>query len=211
MGCRATDRCPPRSLRSRVDRARGREQVVSSAATPTRSMPLTICSPTPSSRGCWAPRTVRRTTPSRSIAERPRAAGSRRSSSGAVRAGDRRSPGADLKTWIGDDGLPASPRLRHPPRAGAERRQARPSGTNNSRHLRAERVRGTRRAERLETGATICIAGRVTASRQLTSCGARGKSGHHRAGRWGNPRRRKPTESGTESKPPPEHLRRFRR
>src|SRR5690349_20471837 len=32
---------------------------------------------------------------------------------------------------------------------------------------------------------------------------ARGKSGHRRAGRWGNPRRRKPTESGTERRPPP--------
>src|SRR5207244_8216284 len=32
--------------------------------------------------------------------------------------------------------------------------------------------------------------------------GDRGKSGHHRAGRWGNPRRRKPTESGTERRPP---------
>ena len=31
---------------------------------------------------------------------------------------------------------------------------------------------------------------------------ARGKSGHRRAGRWGNPRRRKPTESGTERRPP---------
>src|SRR5262249_36335736 len=31
----------------------------------------------------------------------------------------------------------------------------------------------------------------------------RGKSGHRRAGRWGNPRRRKPTESGTERRPPP--------
>ena len=31
---------------------------------------------------------------------------------------------------------------------------------------------------------------------------ARGKSGHHRAGRWGNPRRRKPTDSGTERRPP---------
>src|SRR5262249_14975341 len=31
----------------------------------------------------------------------------------------------------------------------------------------------------------------------------RGKSGHHRAGRWGNPRRRKPTKSGTEGSPPP--------
>ena len=30
----------------------------------------------------------------------------------------------------------------------------------------------------------------------------RGKSGHRRAGRWGNPRRRKPTESGTERRPP---------
>ena len=34
---------------------------------------------------------------------------------------------------------------------------------------------------------------------------ARGKSGHRRAGRWGNPRRRKPTESGTERRPPPAH------
>ena len=32
---------------------------------------------------------------------------------------------------------------------------------------------------------------------------ARGKSGHRRAGRWGNPRGRKPTESGTERRPPP--------
>jgi hypothetical protein len=39
----------------------------------------------------------------------------------------------------------------------------------------------------------------------------RGKSGHRRAGRWGNPRRRKPTESGTERKPPPAYLRRHGR
>src|SRR6266542_3907171 len=45
---------------------------------------------------------------------------------------------------------------------------------------------------------TIGTAGRVTASLR-----ARGKSGHHRAGRWGNPRRRKPTDSGTERRPPP--------
>src|SRR5262249_21547344 len=44
-------------------------------------------------------------------------------------------------------------------------------------------------------------AGRVTAGRLDES--VRGKSGHRRAGRWGNPRRRKPTESGTERRPPP--------
>src|SRR5262245_60336985 len=43
-------------------------------------------------------------------------------------------------------------------------------------------------------------AGRVTAG--AVSYGARGKSGHRRAGRWGKPRRRKPTESGTERRPP---------
>ena len=47
--------------------------------------------------------------------------------------------------------------------------------------------------------ATIRGAGRVTAE----AARLRGKSGHHRAGRWGNPRRRKPTESGTERRPPP--------
>ena len=41
--------------------------------------------------------------------------------------------------------------------------------------------------------------------------GARGKSGHRRAGRWGNPRRRKPTESGTERRPPPATTLRRRR
>jgi hypothetical protein len=46
---------------------------------------------------------------------------------------------------------------------------------------------------------TIRGAGRVTAE----AARLRGKSGHHRAGRWGNPRRRKPTESGTERRPPP--------
>ena len=49
--------------------------------------------------------------------------------------------------------------------------------------------------------------------RGLASGSARGKSGHRRAGRWGNPRRRKPTESGTERRPPPatRSLRRRRR
>ena len=48
--------------------------------------------------------------------------------------------------------------------------------------------------------ATIDDAGRVTASLE-----ARGKSGHQRAGRWGDPRRRKSTDSGTERRPPPAH------
>ena len=43
-------------------------------------------------------------------------------------------------------------------------------------------------------------AGRVIACVRLG--GARGKSGHRRAERWGNPRRRKPMESGTERRPP---------
>ena len=49
--------------------------------------------------------------------------------------------------------------------------------------------------------ATLPSAGRVTAGVPLRRH-ARGKSGHRRAGRWGNPRRRKPMESGTERRPP---------
>ena len=54
------------------------------------------------------------------------------------------------------------------------------------------------RGREARDAATIRLAGRVTAGLR-----ARGKSGHRRAGRWGNPRRRKPTESGTERRPPP--------
>ena len=95
-------------------------------------------------------------------------------------------------------------------------------GADPGRQPRMPRVRGVRpacaRRARLpgvphdpgrERGAnrrdpvTIRRAGRVTAG---SFRGARGKSGHHRAGRWvvprGIPRRRKPTESGTERRPP---------
>src|SRR5205823_5529322 len=47
--------------------------------------------------------------------------------------------------------------------------------------------------------ATILRAGRVTAGRREA---LRGKSGHRRARTLGRPRRRKPTESGTERRPP---------
>ena len=49
--------------------------------------------------------------------------------------------------------------------------------------------------------ATIGDAGRVTAGLLRE---ARGKSGHRRARTLGRPRRRKPTESGTERRPPAE-------
>ena len=54
--------------------------------------------------------------------------------------------------------------------------------------------------------ATLPDAGRVTAGVPLRRR-ARGKSGHRRAGRWGNPRRRKPMDSGTERRPPGLRLR----
>ncbi len=92
---------------------------------------------------------------------------------GAVRARPRREPRV--------------PRLRRVRHAGARRPAL----------LRVWFDAGRGRIRNGGAGGTIDHAGRVIASLR-----ARGKSGHRRAGRWGNPRRRKPTESGTERRPP---------
>ena len=83
------------------------------------------------------------------------------------------------------------------PRAGSDRSAPRPHDRG---HLRA---RGLRRA----------VSG-LEFPRRPGDRGpfeVRGKSGHHRAECWGNPRRRKPTESGTERRPPTGRLARLRR
>ena len=93
-------------------------------------------------------------------------------------------PGARRARARGEPRVPRLRRVRAAPAAGGL--------------LCPECGSGLARRRRGRGRATIEHAGRVTAG----PLGARGKSGHHRAGRWGNPRRRKPTESGTERKPP---------
>ena len=114
--------------------------------------------------------------------------------------------------WSASSGWCRDDRGRAPvPHARPGAVRARPRREPRVPRLRRVRHAGARRAALLRVrldagrggirdrgaGGTIDHAGRVTASVR-----ARGKSGHRRAGRWGNPRRRKPTESGTERRPP---------